>query len=166
MKIPPYKQLLLSTALLLSGCVSSQVNMHTPSVQLNHELAGSGAHVIEHSNDIELILPVDSTFIKNTSRLTPQALRVLGQVVLLMHHYPSLHIRIEGYTDNHGKAKTNQLITLRRAMAVADYFRNQGIDSARIDMAGMGSANPIASNASSKGRQTNRRVELTLFNKS
>lgn len=164
MKSQIVKAAALGCALWLSAC-TTPLNMHGPATQLNHELTGSGAHLIEHSNDIRIILLVDNTFIKSTSRLTPQGLRVLGQVALLMHQHPSLHIRIEGYTDNRGKEKTNQLVTLRRAMAVADYFRNQSIDSARIEMSGMGSANPIASNDSAKGRQANRRVELTLFNK-
>lgn len=149
--------------LLLAACVSN-TDLHQPAQQLTHELSGSGAHVTEHGRDVKVTLWVDNSFVKNTSRLTPQAQRVLGQIVLEMHHHPSLHIRIEAYTDNRGKAKTNQLVTLRRAMAVADYFRNQGIDSGRIEMAGLGSANPIASNESAKGRQTNRRVELTLYN--
>lgn len=164
MKSPILKNMLLCGVLGLTACTTS-LNMHGPATQLNHELSGSGAHLVEHSNDIRILLLVDNTFIKSTSRLTPQGLRALGQVALLMHQYPSLHIRIEGYTDNHGKEKTNQLITLRRAMAVADYFRNQGIDSARIAMSGMGSANPVANNDTAKGRQANRRVELTLFNK-
>lgn len=159
-----FKSAAMGCVLLLAAC-TTPLNMHGSAVQLNQELSGSGAHLMEHSNDIRIILLVDNTFIKSTSRLTPQGLRVLGQVALLMHQHTSLHIRIEGYTDNRGKEKTNQLITLRRAMAVADYFRNQGIDSARIDMSGMGSANPIASNDSAQGRQANRRVELTLFNK-
>ena len=153
----------LAFTMLLAACTSS-VNLHQPATQLSHELAGSGAHVVEHGKDVRVTLLVDASFIKGTSRLTPQALRTLGQVVLLMHQYPALHIRIEAYTDDRGKAKTNQLITLRRAMAVADYFRNHGIDSGRIAMSGMGSANPVADNATSLGRQQNRRVELTLFN--
>lgn len=163
MNVKYLKNSVWALCLCLAACVSN-VAMHAPAKQLNHELVGSGARVVEHGQDIQVLLWVDNTFIKNTSRLTPQALRTLGQVVLLMHQYPSLHIRIEGYTDNRGKAKTNQLITLRRAMAVADYFRNHGIDSGRIAMSGMGSANPIASNDTAKGRQMNRRVELTLYN--
>lgn len=157
------KSTALTSMLLLSACTST-VNLHQPASQLNHELAGSGAHVVEHGQDIKVTLLVDSTFVKGTSRLTPLAVRTLGQVVLLMHQYPSLHLHIEAYTDSHGKPKTNQLITLRRAMAVADYFRNQAIDSGRLEMAGMGSVDPVASNGTSAGRQLNRRIELTLFN--
>lgn len=156
------KYTLLAMTVLLTAC-SGSMNLHQPATQLSHELAGSGSRVVEHGRDIKVIMLVDSSFVKGTSRLSPQALRTLGQVVLLMHQYPALHIRIEAYTDDRGKPKTNQLITLRRAMAVADYFRNHGIDSGRIEMAGMGSANPIAANTSSSGRQQNRRVELRLF---
>ena len=163
MKTALLKMLVAVASLCLAACVSN-TDLHQPAQQLGHELRGSGAHVVEHGKDIDVILWVDASFIKGTSRLTPQAQRILGQVVLEMHQYSALHIRIEAYTDNCGKAKTNQLVTLRRAMAVADYFRNQGIDSGRIEMAGMGSANPMASNESAKGRQTNRRVELTLYN--
>lgn len=156
------KQTALIVAMLLTACTSS-INLHKPATQLSHELAGSGAAVIEHGKDVKVIMQVDGSFIKGTSRLSPQALRTLGQVVLLMHQYPSLHLRIEAYTDDRGKPKTNQLITLRRAMAVADYFRNHAIDSGRIEMSGMGSVNPVALNTTSSGRAQNRRVELVLF---
>ncbi|MBR6674663.1 MAG: OmpA family protein [Alphaproteobacteria bacterium] len=56
--------------------------------------------------------------------------------------------------------------SLRRANAVSNYLRLQGVDGNRIVTDGLGSKNPIASNATSAGREQNRRVEITLINRS
>ena len=73
-------------------------------------------------------------------------------------------VQVYGYTDNTGSAATNNALSLRRATAVSNYLRLQGVDGNRIITDGLGSANPIASNATASGREQNRRVEIALIN--
>jgi len=49
-------------------------------------------------------------------------------------------------------------------MAVKNYLTDQGIDAAKMTTEGFGEEKPIESNATQKGRDKNRRVELTINN--
>lgn len=71
-------------------------------------------------------------------------------------------IIIEGHTDSRGYEARNVQLSLARANAVADYLVARGIDRDRIVAEGLGSAQPIADNASRDGRRANRRVVIRL----
>jgi outer membrane protein OmpA-like peptidoglycan-associated protein len=69
-------------------------------------------------------------------------------------------IRIEGFTDNVGRADVNQALSAARAAAVREALIARGIPAQRLQSQGLGSARPIASNRTAKGRARNRRIEL------
>jgi hypothetical protein len=69
-----------------------------------------------------------------------------------------------GYTDNTGSDAINNPLSVKRANAVADFLKIQGVAANRVIANGYGSANPIASNATAAGREQNRRVEVMLIN--
>ncbi|MCE1224930.1 MAG: OmpA family protein [Geobacteraceae bacterium] len=70
---------------------------------------------------------------------------------------------IEGHTDNVGSAKSNQLLSQRRANAVRDYIvKNFKIDKKRLAAKGFGQTKPVADNATAEGRAQNRRIEATF----
>jgi len=67
---------------------------------------------------------------------------------------------IEGHTDSIGGAKSNQLLSERRAEAVRARIIKAGIAAGRLNAAGYGATRPRESNATVEGRARNRRVEL------
>jgi len=67
---------------------------------------------------------------------------------------------IEGHTDNVGDMEYNQRLSEKRAASVKYWFVKQGINSSRIMAVGMGEENPMATNATSRGRAQNRRIEI------
>ena len=67
-----------------------------------------------------------------------------------------------GHTDNTGSADYNQRLSEARARSVADYISSRGVYPPRINIGGVGEAQPIATNATAAGRQENRRVALTI----
>jgi len=77
---------------------------------------------------------------------------------------------VNGYTDNTpvGPAlqrqgvTSNQILSQRRADDVMQFLISQGVRPELVSAHGYGDANPVASNATAKGRAQNRRVELTL----
>jgi OmpA-OmpF porin, OOP family len=71
-------------------------------------------------------------------------------------------IRIEGYADSRGTVAYNELLGLRRAEAVRDWLVERGVDTDRIEVLGLGEANPLGDNGSESGRAANRRVEIKL----
>lgn len=79
------------------------------------------------------------------------------------------YIRIEGYSDStrptgtlKEKYPSNWELSAARAGAVARYYLDvHGIDEARLSVVSFGATQPIASNATSRGRRLNRRIRFT-----
>jgi len=80
---------------------------------------------------------------------------------LLMNKH--FNLKLAGYTDNVGGTEYNLRLSRDRAQAVKTYLVSKGVQDAQIQAEGYGKSHPIASNKTAKGRQTNRRVEFTLF---
>ncbi len=87
----------------------------------------------------------------------------IKKVADFMKEYPDTKATIEGNTDNKGSAAYNKKLSKKRADAVADYLvKNFGIDKSRLSTVGYGFDKPVASNATAKGRQQNRRVDAVI----
>ncbi len=82
------------------------------------------------------------------------------QAVALELHPES--VVIEGHTDSVGNPKLNKALSEDRAMAVANYFGNNGIEPKLIETNGYGFEKPIASNKTKTGRELNRRVDIIV----
>ena len=80
-------------------------------------------------------------------------------------------ISIEGHTDSIGSDSANQLLSERRADAVASALEKDGVSSQRITTKGYGKRYPVAPNKTPDGadnpagRAKNRRVEVIIENK-
>ena len=58
----------------------------------------------------------------------------------------------------------NQKLSEKRARAVAEFLREQGIEPARVKARGFGESQPQADNDTPEGRKLNRRVEIKFIN--
>jgi outer membrane protein OmpA-like peptidoglycan-associated protein len=80
-------------------------------------------------------------------------------------------VSVEGHTDSIGSESANQLLSERRADAVASELEAEGVSSQRITTKGYGKRYPVAPNTSPDGadspagRAKNRRVEVIIENK-
>lgn len=84
----------------------------------------------------------------------------LGDLILL---YPKSTVVVEGHTDATGKDEMNMAYSDTRAASVREYLISiTGISEERIVSTGYGSARPVASNKTRKGREENRRIEIVL----
>jgi len=76
-------------------------------------------------------------------------------------------VQVNGYTDNQPihtvQFPSNWQLSQARADAVARIIAAKLSDPARVHAVGKGDADPIASNATAEGRQTNRRTEIVLL---
>ncbi len=73
------------------------------------------------------------------------------------------NLKLAGYTDNVGSQAFNLKLSTDRAEAVKTYLVSKNVDASKITAEGYGKLHPIASNKTAKGRQTNRRVEFTIY---
>src|SRR3990172_5903802 len=59
-------------------------------------------------------------------------------------------------------ASYNQILSEKRATAVALYLNSRGVAKERLAAIGDGEAHPVAGNDTAEGRARNRRVEITI----
>jgi outer membrane protein OmpA-like peptidoglycan-associated protein len=71
-------------------------------------------------------------------------------------------VRCEGYSDTGASAKRAKAIGYRRAMAVCDALKAEGVD-APTGAVGIGSGNARGDNSTAAGRSRNRRVEIRVW---
>lgn len=101
-------------------------------------------------------------FDPNKYELKPESQAELDQVVQLLKDNPTVHIQINGHTDNSGKLTDNKVLSEARARAVTSYLITKGIAPTRLAFKGFGDTVPVADNATPEGRAQNRRTELKV----
>jgi OmpA-OmpF porin, OOP family len=70
------------------------------------------------------------------------------------------NIRIEGHTDNIGRANFNLRLSDDRAAAVRAALIERGVPADRLQSEGFGATRPLADNHTPEGRAKNRRIEF------
>lgn len=138
--------------------------MDYQAAQLRKELVGTGVQVKEMNGQIYLIMPGNITFDTNEAFIKQSFQPVVVSIAKVLKEYNKTLVQVNGYTDNTGSAAINNPLSAKRANAVADFLKVQGVAGNRIITNGYGSANPIASNNTAAGREQNRRVEIVLIN--
>lgn len=109
-----------------------------------------------------LTLGSEVLFDVGEATLKPGARRAIENLAGFLRNHPKQRIMIEGFTDNTGSRDFNLALSHERAGAVKQAIVQAGIDPQRIDTRGHGEAFPVASNATTAGRQLNRRVEVVV----
>jgi outer membrane protein OmpA-like peptidoglycan-associated protein len=111
-------------------------------------------------SEIKQLSPLHFRFA--STGLTTQSQENLNQVASILQANPELSIRIVSHTDNIGTPENNQLLSEARSESVKTMLVERNIDGSRVETAGMGQDQPIASNASGAGRAENRRTEINV----
>jgi outer membrane protein OmpA-like peptidoglycan-associated protein len=71
---------------------------------------------------------------------------------------------VAGHTDSVGGEYYNYQLGQRRAERVAGYLvSKEGVDPTQVRVVSYGASKPIADNSTSRGRQSNRRVEVLVY---
>lgn len=86
----------------------------------------------------------------------------LERLASILHENPTVHIRIEGHTDNVGRPADLLKLSEDRAKALRDFLVSKGINPGRIDTIGLGPKQSLNDNSTEELRQLNRRVEVRI----
>jgi outer membrane protein OmpA-like peptidoglycan-associated protein len=86
----------------------------------------------------------------------------IERLAATLKEMPTLRIRIEGHTDNVGKAEDLLRLSEERAEAIREFLVQKGIDRGRIEVIGYGPRFPLTDNSSDEMRARNRRVEFVV----
>lgn len=71
-------------------------------------------------------------------------------------------LRVDGHTDATGKAAYNEQLSLLRAQSVGKALETIGMRQENLQVRGLGSDYPVASNSTVEGRTENRRVAIVV----
>lgn len=99
-----------------------------------------------------------------SAELTASAKNVLDGVAKILSGAGDIRIEVAGHTDAVGAAQFNKNLSQLRADSVKQYLISQGVASRALIAKGYGESQPLVTNDSAAGRESNRRVELKLKN--
>ena len=129
--------------------------------QMQAASAGTGVQVSQTAdNRLKINVPADAGFAVGSAALSARLQPVLAQLAGGLRANPSETVQVIGYTDSTGGDAINVPLSRSRARSVRDDLVARGVAAPRITTAGMGAADPVASNATAQGRALNRRVEI------
>ncbi|CAI8271920.1 MAG: Outer membrane porin F [Owenweeksia sp. TMED14] len=98
----------------------------------------------------------------NRAQLMSHSGLEISRIVKWMQKNPSLHIELQGHTDDTGTKERNIELSRKRAEAVYLELINKGILESRLSFRGFGDRLPVSSNYSKEGRTLNRRTEVSI----
>ncbi|NTV10136.1 MAG: OmpA family protein [Zoogloea sp.] len=113
--------------------------------------------------DRGLVITIGDVFFdSNKAQLKAGGVRSVEKLAAFLKEFPQRKVLIEGFTDSSGGDRHNLQLSSQRADAVRTALVGMGVEAERIATRGYGKEYPVAGNASSSGRQLNRRVEIIL----
>jgi outer membrane protein OmpA-like peptidoglycan-associated protein len=133
------------------------------------QLAGSRLSALEsrttnQSDVYTLSLKESVRFAFNSADLSKDAQSILDKFLETASGLKTGYVvEIQGFTDSTGAESYNIDLSERRAEAVQRYLLRKGLPLFRVSVLGLGREDPVADNKTTKGRDQNRRAEITLL---
>jgi len=155
-----FSALLLMAVLILSGCQTAPQKGLTPAQvavlkQQGFELTDEGW---------EFGLSGKVLFGSDVESLNKESTEIVERIGKALVGVGIERVRVDGHTDASGKETYNQQLSLRRAKSVANVLGTVGMKQENIQLQGLGSKEPVASNSTAAGRTENRRVAIVVSN--
>jgi outer membrane protein OmpA-like peptidoglycan-associated protein len=122
-----------------------------------------GAKIERVGEGIKITFDSGLLFSSGSSGLQSKANTNLKKLAVILNKYPDTNVLVEGHTDSDGSEEFNQKLSERRANAVGNQLKSQGVISKRFTIMGYGETQPVADNESDYGKSQNRRVDLAIF---
>ncbi|WP_454875792.1 OmpA family protein [Pseudomonas farris] len=101
-------------------------------------------------------------FGSDVESLNPASTEIVERIGKALLSVKIERVRIDGHTDASGQESYNEQLSLRRAKSVGKVLATVGIKEENIQLRGLGSSKPVASNDTAVGRTENRRVSIVV----
>jgi outer membrane protein OmpA-like peptidoglycan-associated protein len=121
-----------------------------------------GVTVTREGNTLYVAFRSDNQFDVDSALLRASAQEDIARMADIQKAYDKTTITVSGHTDSTGSESHNQQLSERRAQAVRDIIVGRGVAASRVTTLGFGESQPIADNATKRGQQQNRRVEIRI----
>ncbi|MCK8666258.1 OmpA family protein [Pseudomonas azerbaijanoccidens] len=101
-------------------------------------------------------------FGSDVDSLNAQSTQIVERIAKSLLGVGIERVRVDGHTDASGKEAYNEQLSLRRAKSVGSVLAAAGMKQENIQLRGLGSSQPVASNNTATGRTENRRVSIVV----
>ena len=139
---------------------------------MKSEIAKGQVTISELKGKLTVNMEAAILFDSGKADVKDDGLEILKKMVETLISVKDKAIRIEGHTDNvqisgglTRQFPTNWELSAARAINVAKYLQQQGVDPAILSAAAFAEYKPVADNGTKEGRAKNRRIEITLVAK-
>jgi len=103
-------------------------------------------------------------FEASQARIQSRSFMLLDRVAQVLREHPEIpRVVVGAHTDDRGFAEENRRLSQQRAEMVKRYLIDKGVSAERLEARGYGQERPLESNATSIGRENNRRVEFKII---
>ncbi|PKN34305.1 MAG: chemotaxis protein MotB [Deltaproteobacteria bacterium HGW-Deltaproteobacteria-19] len=140
--------------------------------EMKGEMARGQVTIEELKGKLTLGLADQILFDSGQSEVKKDGLAILKRIVDILGKVNDKAIRVEGHTDNVKIAgrlarrfPTNWELSAARAINVARFLQDNGIEPTILSAVAYGEYKPIADNSTPEGRQKNRRIAIILLPK-
>jgi outer membrane protein OmpA-like peptidoglycan-associated protein len=86
----------------------------------------------------------------------------LDNIAAIMRAYPTIQLKVGGYTDDRGDLAANMRLSQARAESVVAALTMRGLPAERFNAEGFGPQHPVSSNDTEEGRAMNRRIDVRV----
>jgi outer membrane protein OmpA-like peptidoglycan-associated protein len=113
---------------------------------------------------INTLFRLDNIYFKqSTAIVLEESTHALQQLFILLQENPTLHIRIEGHTDDQGSTNELQILSEARTKTIKEFLVSKGINAERVETEGFGATNTVSQGKTEAERSKNRRVEIRII---
>lgn len=154
-----FAALFLLAVVALSGCQTAPPKGLTPAQiavlkQQGFELTDDGwafglSGKVLFGSDVENLNPASTEIVERIGKA------LLGVGIE--------RVRVDGHTDASGSQAYNEQLSKRRAASVSKVLASVGMREENVQLRGLGSSKPVASNDTVEGRTENRRVAIVVI---
>lgn len=122
-----------------------------------------GIQLIQVGDYVKFVLPSDYFFLSHSAtELDPRYTCGLDMVASFICGLEKMNLKVAGYTDDEDCHLRNLALSREQAQVIANYLQRRGVDARVLYATGYGECVPVACNTTCKGREMNRRIEITF----
>ncbi|WP_460320338.1 OmpA family protein [Pseudomonas ogarae] len=154
-----FAAVLLLAVLALSGCQTAPQKGLTPA-----QIAVLKQQGVELTDDGWAFgLSGKVLFGSDVENLNPASTEIVERIGKALLGAGIERVRVDGHTDASGSQAYNEQLSMRRAASVSKVLTSVGMREENVQLRGLGSSKPVASNDTASGRTENRRVAIVVI---
>ena len=156
------RELILAEKKATETKLESERQLNRKFIKIQNDFRSNEADVYKRGNQLIIRLK-GMKFPVGQAVIVPDNYRLLSKVQRAIGEFENPSVVIEGHTDSTGLKEANDILSRQRADAVKEYLiANATLPANKIASRGYGSEKPLASNATTTGREANRRIDVVI----